>query len=434
MGLFGTSGIRGLFGGGLVELALKVGLAVGKVYDGVVVGGDTRTSSEALKHAVISGLLAAGSRADDAGVVPTPTLGFAARKFAAGVMITASHNPPQYNGIKLLSPDGAAFDAAQRGQVEDMISRDSLDVAPWDKVKGSGVYGDAIAQHIERILKDFPTRLKLKVALDCGCGAGAVVTPYLLRKLGCEVVEINCRPSGFFPRDIEPTESNLRDLIRATVESGADLGIAHDGDADRMMAVDDRGRFIPGDKLLVIFARALGAKEVVTTLDASMAIEEMGFSVRRTRIGDTYVSEELKKGGDFGGEPSGSWIFPSISLCPDGIYAAAQVVAIASQQRLSRLADSIPGYYLLRGSVESQGIAMSSLEPPLMELKPLAVTRADGLRLSFEDGWLLVRASGTEPKIRLTVEAKSKTRARELYDSALKVVMDYLEGSKERAG
>lgn len=433
MGLFGTSGIRGLFDSNLVYLALQVGLAVGKLYGSVVVGSDTRTSSDALKHAVICGLLTAGARCEDAGVVPTPTLGFATRKFAAGVMITASHNPPQYNGIKLLNPDGSAFDSGQQGQVEEALS-DSLTVASWDAIKDSGIYQDAIERHIERILQDFPDRLKLKVVLDCGCGAASVITPRLLRKLGCEVVEINCHPSGFFPRGIEPTESNLEDLITATRESGADLGIAHDGDADRIMTVDDRGRFIPGDKLLGIFARSVRAKEVVTTLDASMAIDEMGFSVRRTRIGDTYVSEELKHGGDFGGEPSGSWIFPSVSLCPDGIYAAARVVAIASQQKLSSLVDSIPGYPLLRGSISSEGIVMSRLEPQLMPMEPLSVSHVDGVKLSFEDGWLLVRASGTEPKIRLTAEARSEARVHQLYDKGLRAIKNCLEGSRERVG
>ncbi len=248
------------------------------------------------------------------------------------------------------------------------------------------------------------------------------------------MVEISCCPSGFPPRAIEPIESNLGNLIRATQESGADLGIAHDGDADRMMAVDDRGRFIPGDKLLVIFARSVGAKEVVTTLDASMAIDEMGFSVRRTRIGDTYVSEELGKGGDFGGEPSGSWIFPSVSLCPDGVYAAAQVVAIASQQKLSSLVDDVPGYPLLRGSINSNGVIMSSLESRLMALEPSSVSKLDGIRLDFKDGWLLVRASGTEPKIRLTVEAKSEARVRQLYDDGVGIMIKGFSNSEEEAG
>ncbi len=207
-------------------------------------------------------------------------------------------------------------------------------------------------------------------------------------------------------------------------ESAAAVGIAHDGDADRMMAVDDRGRFISGDKLLAILAKAVGAKDVVTTLDATMAIEEMGFKVRRTKIGDTWVSEELKKGGDFGGETSGAWIFPAISLCPDGIYAAAQVAAIASKHRLSELVDAIPVYPLLRGSVGSNGMDMSRLEANLMALKPLSVSNTDGMKLDFNDGWLLVRPSGTEPKIRLTAEAKTEARAQQLYDRGLGLVKD----------
>ena len=143
----------------------------------------------------------------------------------------------------------------------------------------------------------------------------------LIRELLLEAYRRN--PSPEIVVDVEESNHQSR---RAVSEAGAALGIAHDGDADRMMAVDDRGRFIPGDKLLAIFARESGAQEVVTTLDASMAIEEMGFAVSRTKIGDTAVSEELRDGGDFGGETSGSWVFPGISLCPDGIYAAARMV------------------------------------------------------------------------------------------------------------
>ena len=423
MGLFGTSGIRGVADKNLIQLALKVGLAVGKVYGSVVVGCDTRTSSDAMKHALISGLLAAGSKSCDAGVIPTPTLAFAAREFDAGAMITASHNPPEYNGIKLLNPDGSAFGSDQQKQVERMILDDSLSVALWDKIKSSSIYSGAVDRHMERILRDFPGRLKLKVVLDCDCGAASVVTPYLLTKLGCEVVALNCYPSGFFPHAIEPTESNLGDLMRATREFGADLGIAHDGDGDRMMAVDDKGRFIPGDKLLILLAQEVGAKEVVTTIDASMTIDEMGFSVTRTRVGDNYVSEELKRGGDFGGEPSGSWIFPNISLCPDGIYAAARLVAMASRQKLSALVDSLPCYPLLRGS-SSEGVVMSKLERQLMAMEPKLVSNIDGIKLSFEDGWLLIRASGTEPKIRITAEAKGEARVRQLYDNGIRAIKE----------
>ena len=432
MQLFGTSGIRRVADKNLIQLALEVGLAVGKVYGSVVVGCDTRTSSEAMKHALISGLLAAGSRGRDAGVIPTPTLAFAAREFDAGAMITASHNPPEYNGIKLLNPDGSAFGSDQRKQIEETVLDGSLSVARWDKIKNSSIYSGAVERHIEHILRDFPDGLKLKVVVDCGCAAASVVTPYLLRKLGCEVVTLNCYPSGFFPHAIEPIESNLGDLMRATREFGADLGIAHDGDADRMMAVDDKGRFIPGDKLLALFAQEVEAKEVVTTIDASMTIDEMGFGVTRTRVGDNYVSEELKKGGGFGGEPSGSWVFPNISLCPDGIYAAARLVAMAGRQKLSQLADSIPCYPLLRGNINSEGVVMSKLEQQLMTMEPSSVSNTDGIKLNFADGWLLIRASGTEPQIRVTAEAKSEVRARQLYDNGIRAIKNCLKGSKEK--
>ncbi len=424
MKLFGTSGIRAVFDKDLVNLAFRAGVAVGSRYDNVVVGNDTRTSGDVMKHAVISGLLAAGARSSDAGIVPTPTLAFITREFDAGVMITASHNPPEYNGIKLLNPDGSSFDAAQQAQTEEAILNKSFEFVPWEELKRSSVYDGAIKRHIESIMPHFPSGFSLRVVVDAGCGAASEVTPQLLKKLGCDVVPLNCYNSGFFPRGIEPTEANLEELKKAIEESSADLGIAHDGDADRMMAVDDRGRFVPGDSLLAVFAWAIGSKEVVTTLDASMAIEEMGFSFRRTRIGDTWVSDELKNGGDFGGETSGSWIFPGISLCPNGIYAAAQLVAIASQERLSQLVDNVPVYPLLRGSVSSDGVAMSRLRSSLTAMGPLSVSDIDGLKLNFEDGWLLVRASGTEHKIRLTAEAKSEERAHQLYDSAMKAIKD----------
>ncbi|MDO8567557.1 MAG: phosphoglucosamine mutase [Dehalococcoidales bacterium] len=419
MSLFGSSGIRTIADRNLVQLAFRVGLVVGKSYGKVVVGRDTRTSGETLRHAVTSGLLAAGADCSDIGIAPTPTLAFVGRQFDASIMITASHNPPEYNGLKLINPDGSAFGPAQQKQVEEALADDSLPSAPWQELKNDRPYYGAIDEHIERIIADCP-KMKLKVVVDAGCGAASLVTPHLLRKLGCEVIAIDCYPSGFFPRGIEPVESNLANLMAVTRESGADLGIAHDGDADRMMAVDDRGRFISGDKLLVILAQALKAKKVVITVDASMAIDEAGFKVRRTRVGDSFVSEELKRGGDFGGEASGAWVFPGVSLCPDGIYAAAKIAAIANRQKLSALVDSIPAYSIVRGSVKRDGT--NGLEDSLTAMEPLSIDTVDGVKLNFKDGWVLVRPSGTEPKIRLTAEARTEKRAQQLYDSALKAI------------
>jgi len=156
----------------------------------------------------------------------------------------------------------------------------------------------------------------------------------------------------------------------------------------------------------------------------------MDVSVIRTPVGDTYVSRELKRGGDFGGEPSGSWIFPDISLCPDGIYAAAQIVAMATQHRLAALVDSIPSYPLLRGSVSSDAIIMPKLKQRLVAMEPLLINDIDGTKLSFEDGWLLIRPSGTEPKIRITAEAKSEARVHQLYEGGIKAIMECIEEGK----
>ncbi len=427
MKLFGSSGIRAVFDKDLLNLAFRVGLAVGKNHNNVVVGTDTRTSGDAMKHSVISGLLAAGARYSDAGITPTPTLAFITREFDAGVMITASHNPPEYNGIKLLNTDGSSYDSLQQAQIEEALTGESYDIARWEEIKRGDVYEDAIEHHIESILPNFSTDLNLKVVVDAGCGAASEVTPLLLQKLGCEVITLNCYPSGFFPRGTEPVEDNLQELCRTVREAGAALGIAHDGDADRLMAVDDRGRFITGDRLLAVFAKGLGVKELITTLDASMAIEEMGFNVRRTKIGDTWVSEELRNGGDFGGETSGSWIFPAISLCPDGIYAAAQIAALAVRQKLSDIVDDIPVYPLLRGSVSSEGLSLSGLESSLLKMNPISIDKTDGYKANFGDGWLLIRASGTEPKIRLTAEARTAERAQQLYDGGLAAVWDSVD-------
>jgi phosphoglucosamine mutase len=427
MKFFGSSGIRTVFDERLLMLAFRVGLAVGGDHGCVVVGTDTRSTGDALKHAVISGLLAAGARVSDAGIVPAPTLAFVTREFDAGVMVTASHNPPEYNGLKLLNPDGSSFDSLQQLKLEELLEAGTMAVAGWEEVQRGDIYPAATERHIRAILADFPEKMKIRVVVDAGCGAASEVTPRLLETLGCEVVPLDCYHSGFFPRVIEPVEANLEGLKQAVIASGAALGIAHDGDADRMMAVDERGRFIAGDKLLAVLARAVGAKEMVTTLDASMAIDELGLNVRRTKIGDTWVSEELRKGGDFGGETSGAWIFPGISLCPDGVYAAAQIAAVAARHNLSKLVDAVPAYPLRRGSLSSRGVDIKTMESDLMGLGPASVSRLDGLKLTFNDGWLLVRPSGTEPKIRLTVEARTDDRVQQLYEAAVGAIQKSLK-------
>jgi phosphoglucosamine mutase len=421
MGLFGTSGIRKLANQSLFKIAFETGLALGQSHKDIIIGRDTRTSGNALKYALLSGLLSAGARCFDAGIVPTPTLAMAVGKSYIGVMITASHNPPEYNGIKIFNPDGSSFDVEQQAELEKVIGN-SPTSASWDKIQTDSLpYPEAIENHISHIMKYIPSSPKTKVVVDCSCGAASVITPILLRRLGFDVITLNSHPSGFFPHDIEPIESNLGDLINVCLHLKA-IGIAHDGDADRMMAVDEKGRFISGDRLLVILATQLKAREIVTTVDASMVVEELGFRTSRTKVGDTYVSEALRRGGDFGGEPSGAWIFPESSLCPDGIYAAAALAALASKDKLSSIVDGIPEYPIIRGSEPSNNIELPQIIEALSSLKSSRIDLSDGCKIMFEDGWILCRPSGTEPKIRITAEAKNRERARELYDNAVKLI------------
>jgi phosphoglucosamine mutase len=417
MRLFGSSGIRAPFSGDLLTLAYRVGLAVGRGRRNVVVATDTRTSGDAMKHAVCAGLAASGARIADAGIVPTPTLAYVTREFEAGVMVTASHNPPEYNGVKLLNPDGSSFGPLQQAEVEESVAA-APQVADWEHLGQTVPFPSAAELHTARIRENFSEDDDLRVVVDAGCGAASLVTPGLLETLGCDVVTLNCYHSGFFPRPAEPAAANLQELCDTVRESGAALGIAHDGDADRMMAVDENGRFVTGDQLLAVFARSGGFHNVVTTLDASMAIDEMGLEVRRTRIGDTWVSDELRNGGDFGGETSGCWVFPKVSLCPDGIYAAARLVELVARTKLSELVDAVPAYPLLRASVPGRVASLEEVEAALAHLKPAATDRTDGIKLVFEDGWLLVRPSGTEPKVRLTAEARTGARAQRLMDAA----------------
>jgi phosphoglucosamine mutase len=189
-------------------------------------------------------------------------------------------------------------------------------------------------------------------------------------------------------------------------KTGALCAVVHDGDADRMMAFDNKGRYISGDHLLVLFAHYLDAKRIVTTSDASMIIEDCA-EVRRTPVGDAYVSEELLTWGDFGGEPSGAWIFPKISNCPDGPFAAALFCEMSSEWDIAKEIDAIPKYHLLRESLASE-----TAQEVLSRLGASSPT--DGIRIADEEGWCLIRASGTEPKIRITAEGKTLAKAKAL--------------------
>ncbi len=426
MSRFGSSGIRGLANVDVTPgLALRVGQAVGELYGSAVVGRDPRTSGPMLVSAVIAGLLAAGADATDAGLVSTPTLARGASEYGCGIVVTASHNPAPYNGIKLWNRDGMAFDERQQEEIESALDSGRLLSAPWDRVGRWHHRDDLILRHMDSVLREVGTA-HAKVVVDCGCGATSTITPLLLRRMGCEVLSLHAQPDGHFPgRDPEPTEENLS-LLRSTVRTvGADLGIAHDGDGDRMVAVAPDGTFVGGDTLLALFAKREVKQGLVVPVDASMVLEDLlpGAKIWRTRVGDVYVAAELKRrGADFGGEPSGTWIFPRSTLCPDGVYAAARLVALVQEHPLDRMVREIPRYPTIRGAIPYEPAKRAVIESKLdRSLRALGadVTTVDGWRLAFDDGWALVRFSGTEPKIRLLAESRQEARAREIYASTL---------------
>ena len=428
MSLFGSSGIRGVVGQVITpDLALRIGAAVGSLAPTIVLAKDTRTSGDMVQHALAAGANSVGADLYFAGMVPTPTLARAAEQYACGLMVTASHNPPEYNGVKMWNPDGSAFDSAQMRQVEALIEKRSYRSVDWDRVGKAHLHQGAVEDHIEAVLGSVKGS-EAKVVLDCACGATTVISPILLRKMGCSVLGLNCQPDGFFPGRLpEPTEEHLSDLRELLTKRKADLGLAHDGDGDRVVAFDERGRFVDGDRLLALFAVHSGARDIVAPVDASMVLDDLvKGKVIRTKVGDVFVAEALKiSGAGFGGEPSGTYIFPEETYCPDGVYAAALLVSMLEGRKLSEMVDALPKYPVARRSLPFKGEAKDvslKLEKVMRALPCDELITVDGYRAQYEDGWFLIRLSGTEPKIRITVESRTEVRVKALTEKAEEIV------------
>ena len=406
--LFGSSGIRKLFAQELLSLGPLVGAAVSVDAKRIVLATDTRTSRSTLSDAILSGLISGGAEVSFGGIAPTPSVALAAGQADAGVMITASHNPENYNGYKLFRPDGSSYTVSQQEEIERRVAEPVY--AAWDK-QGSVSPVDIITPHKEKILAEITVPENMTVVVDCGNGAGGQITPDVLGADGAKVIPVNCDPSGKFARPSEPLEKNLLHIPELIRKTGASCAVVNDGDADRMMAFDNLGRYVDGDSLLALFAKYLDAKQVVTTVDASMSIEEVA-EVHRTPVGDSFVSEELLSWGTFGGEPSGSWIFPKHSLCPDGPYAAALFAEISSEWNVAEELDALPKYTILRDAV---------MTPNGKEIMGIlgAENPTDGIRFADENGWYLIRASGTEPKVRCTAEGRTKEDAKRMLEAGM---------------
>ena len=440
--LFGTSGIRGLIGSEVTcELALNVGKSLAYYLGNegtVVLGYDTRTTNEMLDQAICAGLLESGVDVIKIGMVPTPLVGYATEKLDAdaGIMLTASHNPSPYNGIKLWNKNGMAYTSSQEAKIEEIYANRDYVSVTWDKVGKLHVNEEIKGQYIDDLVDMVEIKEGLKVVIDCASGAGSEISPLVFRKAGCEVTTLNSQPDGFFPgRNPEPNEENLQTLMKTVVAIGADLGIAHDGDADRMITVDEKGNVSPFDSLLALISKEFDG-DIVTTVDAGLCMDEsVNGKVLRTKVGDVNVAEVIiEENASFGGEPSGTWLHPDFCMCPDGILSGLRMAEIVSRDgKLSDLLAQIPSYPNIREKITCSAEAKIKVMENMEELLTSAfddvreVNSIDGVRLTFEDGsWVLVRPSGTEDYVRITLESRDAERAESIKETCVKIINDNL--------
>ncbi|MCJ7763280.1 phosphoglucosamine mutase [Candidatus Bathyarchaeota archaeon] len=447
--LFGSSGVRGLANVDLTPLlACKVGLAVATHAKAkkAVVARDTRVTGCMIEDALVSGLLSSGTDVYLAGMVPTPVLAYATAAFGAdvGFMLTASHNPPQYNGIKVFNRDSLSYTDEDQNAVEKNVAEGRFALADWRKL-GKTTSVDAGAVYFDMALKAVALRKHWRVVVDPGCGATFKVAPALLKALGCKVTALNAQPDGHFPaRSSEPTAESLKDLSNVVRVLGADVGVAFDGDGDRVAFVDERGVFVNFDRALAAYA-AYALKRsggvMVTNVEASMCVETMaeryGGKVVRTRVGDIYISEAIKReGAVFGGEPCGAWVHPAQHFCPDGPLSAALFLKALEDEgkSVSEFVGEVPEYITLRENIacrnDLKGKAVAGIEGEVKKVFAdyTDFSTVDGVRLALKNGWLLIRASGTEPLIRLTVEGESQAVAKELMRKATALISKHVEG------
>jgi phosphomannomutase len=433
----GVSGIRGVVGGFLTPgLACEFAQAFGTYVDKgrVVLGRDTRSSGEMLENAVTAGLLAAGCEVIQVGVLPTPTIQMyvAAIGAAGGIALTASHNPPEYNALKLFNYAGLFFNHYERAELLDLYHQSDFYQATNEEMRGVQVHADRpMALHLERVLKHVDTAAirarRFRVALDGVNGAGSMMSVYFLRDvLGCELHAISVDPTQPFPREAEPRPDTLGDLAALVRREKCDIGFGQDPDGDRLAVCDETGVVIDNDDVLALVADAALERvegDVVVNLTTSSVIDAVAQRhnrrVFRTPVGEANVVEGMQSVRTaIGGEGSnGGVIFPSVHLCRDSYTGMAFLLDRLARApgTVSERVAGLPSFHRRSSKVAFEHGRLGPLMQALEAAYPEAQSNhADGLKLSFADGWIHVRASNTEPLLRIAAEATSAVRAEQL--------------------
>ena len=446
--LFGTNGVRGVANKELTvemiaRLAATVGAFLGRE---IAIGRDGRTTSPMFRDAAISGLLSVGCNVHDAGMLPTPALQHAVKHngLDGGIMITASHNPPEFNGIKVIASDGVEIPREHEAEIEETYFGEGPEPSPWDTIGSIGTlqaleaYNEAVKSHVDAAAI---REAGLKIAIDPGNGVAALTAPEIARDLGCNVYTVNVNVNGRFSgRDSEPRPDNLDGLKRLVRASGADLGIAFDGDGDRSMFVDEKGEVQWGDRSVALLAKDFMAKNpgerVVSAVNSSKVLDDVvtaaGGSVVRTKVGSVVISRVMvDQGIMFGGEENGGIMYGPHLQVRDGSMAMALMLEIMAKAKkpLSELFDELPRYHQLKDRVPCpEELKERALEALRGSVDAPEVGTIDGVRLGYEDGsWILFRPSGTEPVFRIYAEAGSPERVAELVDEHKALIASVIE-------
>jgi phosphomannomutase len=386
---------------------------------------------------VLAALQSVGCDIVDVGLAPTPTIQLAVESLHAdgGLAITASHNPIEWNALKFIAPTGLFLSAEQGAAMRAMMER-GISRATWDRLGEVETDSEAVARHVDRILGlpylDVPAirARRLHVALDCVRGAGGVIMPGLLERLGCRISAINLETDGRFPRPPEPVAQNLGALETLVRDSGADVGFAVDPDVDRLALVDETGRAIGEDYTLALATAAVLKRHrgpVVTNLSTSRLIEDVaadaGVPVIRAAVGEVNVALRMQaERAPVGGEGNGGVIVSALHLgrdAPAGAALVLQLLTDAASAPLSAIVARWPRYAIVKDKIERPGGPLDRAYDALKQAFPGAgVDTQDGLRLAWQDSWLHVRPSGTEPIVRIIAEAKTEAQARDLVAQA----------------
>ena len=438
------SGVRGIIGESLTpEVIARFAVSFGTYLEGgkVVVGRDTRLSGEMAKCAVFSGLLSAGCEIIDLGIVPTPTVQLLTERLKAngGMVITASHNPSEYNGLKFIFADGTFLNSSRMKKFLAIYAQNKIKYPSFNKpTEIKDYHQEAVNFHLKKTLSFLNLNLIRKkhfhVALDCCDGAGSVIAPLLLKKLDCRISIINDKLDRIFFRPPEPIPENLSGLCNLVKKTKASIGFAVDPDADRLAIISDKGKPIGEDYSLALITKFILSKRkgaVVANLSTSQLMDditrEFHCPLFRSRVGEINVVEEMKRRkAIIGGEGNGGIIFPPLHYGRDSLIGMGLILQYLAQsgKSVSELVEELPSYYMMKKKIPlpKQG-AKKSIDKVKKHFCRENINLLDGIRVSGENWWIHLRPSGTEPVMRLIIEAKTKKEAEKLHKTVSKLII-----------